>query len=287
MNIDKKIKILDFKLSKILNWWLFWAYKSLFSGSWMEFDEHSEYTFWNQLKDIDWKASSKTDNIFVKKYEEERDLNVLFIVDNTLSMQFWTQDKTKKETLEEVFYSLSLSAYYNNDNIWWLIFDEKGFEFLDYKKSKNNIYNVLDIVERKNNNEYKDFNKYNEIFKYLINRNIKDNLIFLMTDEVERIDEKLLRFISKNNEIVVINIFDNFENNLTDLPFELSLNLWKQFLNIDLWNKKKVEEYKKLRKDDITYIKALLNKNKSWYIDIDNKSDISKKLIEYFSKVKK
>jgi len=83
----------------------------------------------------------------------------------------------------------------------------------------------LDIVERKNNNEYKDFNKYNEIFKYLINRNIKDNLIFLMTDEVERIDEKLLRFISKNNEIVVINIFDNFENNLTDLPFELSLNL--------------------------------------------------------------
>jgi len=287
MNIDKKIKILDFKLSKILNWWLFWAYKSLFSWSWMEFDEHSEYTFWNQLKDIDWKASSKTDNIFVKKYEEERDLNVLFIVDNTLSMQFWTQDKTKKETLEEVFYSLSLSAYYNNDNIWWLIFDEKGFEFLDYKKSKNNIYNVLDIVERKNNNEYKDFNKYNEIFKYLINRNIKDNLIFLMTDEVERIDEKLLRFISKNNEIVVINIFDNFENNLTDLPFELSLNLWKQFLNIDLWNKKKVEEYKKLRKDDITYIKALLNKNKSWYIDIDNKSDISKKLIEYFSKVKK
>ena len=287
MNIDKKIKILDFKLSKILNWWLFWAYKSLFSWSWMEFDEHSEYTFWNQLKDIDWKASSKTDNIFVKKYEEERDLNVLFIVDNTLSMQFWTQDKTKKETLEEVFYSLSLSAYYNNDNIWWLIFDEKGFEFLDYKKSKNNIYNVLDIVERKNNNEYKDFNKYNEIFKYLINRNIKDNLIFLMTDEVERIDEKLLRFISKNNEIVVINIFDNFENNLTDLPFELSLNLWKQFLNIDLWNKKKVEEYKKLRKDDITYIKALLNKNKSWYIDIDNKSDIYKKLIEYFSKVKK
>jgi len=83
----------------------------------------------------------------------------------------------------------------------------------------------LDIIERKNDNEYKVFNKYNEIFKYLINRNIKDNLIFLMTDEVERIDEKLLRFISKNNEIVVINIFDNFENNLTDLSFELSLNL--------------------------------------------------------------
>lgn len=253
----------------------------------MEFDEHSEYNFWNQLKDIDWKASSKTDNIYVKKYEEERDLNVLFVLDNTLSMKFWSKDKTKKETLEEVFYSLSLSAYFNNDNIWWIIFDENNFDYIDYKKSKNNIYKILNILEKRNNNEYNDFNKFNEIFKYLINRNFKNNLIFILTDEVKKIDEKLLRLASNSNEIVVINIFDNFENNLTNLPIELSLNLWKQFLNIDLWNREKVEEYKTLRKNNITYIKELLNKNKAWYIDIDDKSDIAQKLIEYFSKVKR
>jgi len=32
-------------------------------------------------------------------------------------MSFGSQNKTKKETLEEIFYSLALSAYYNNDNI--------------------------------------------------------------------------------------------------------------------------------------------------------------------------
>lgn len=287
MNINKKIKILDFKLSKILNWSLFWAYKSLFSWNWMEFDEHSEYHFWNQLKDIDWKASWKTDYIYIKKYEEERDLNVLFVIDNTLSMEFWSHNKTKKETLEEVFYSLSLSAYFNNDSIWWIIFDEEKTNFIDYKKSKNNIYKTLDILERKNNNEYKYFNKFNKIFKSLINRNIKDNVIFILTDEVEIIDEKLLRLVSNNNEIVIINIFDSFENNLSDLPIELSLSLWNNFLNIDLWDKQKVEEYKKLRKNTFLYIKELLNKNKVWYIDIDNKSDIYNKLIEYFSKVKK
>jgi hypothetical protein len=83
----------------------------------------------------------------------------------------------------------------------------------------------LDVLEGKSNNKYREFNKFNEIFKYLINRNIKDNLIFILTDEVEKIDEKLLRLISNNNEIVVVNIFDDFENNLTNLPFDLSLNL--------------------------------------------------------------
>ena len=63
MKINKKIKILDFKLSKILNWWLFWAYKSKFSWNWMEFAEHKEYHFWDHVKDIDWKASSKTNQI--------------------------------------------------------------------------------------------------------------------------------------------------------------------------------------------------------------------------------
>lgn len=287
MKIEKKIKILDFKLSKILNWWLFWAYKSNFSWNWMEFDEHSEYHFWAPLKDIDWKASSKTDNIYVKKYEEERDLNVLFVIDNTISMNFWSQDKIKKDTLEEIFYSLSLSAYYNNDNIWWIIFNEKKFDYIDHKKSKNNIYKILDILEKENNNEYKEFNKFNKIFKYLVSRNIKNNLIFILTDENKKIDEKLLRLISSNNEIVVINIFDDFENNLTNLPIELSLDLWNDFLNIDLADNKKVIEYKKLRKNNIIHIKELLNKNRSWYIYIDNKSDIAQKLMEYFNKIRK
>jgi hypothetical protein len=46
MKINKKIKVLDFKLSKILNWGLFGAYKSKFSWNWMEFSEHKEYHFW-------------------------------------------------------------------------------------------------------------------------------------------------------------------------------------------------------------------------------------------------
>jgi uncharacterized protein (DUF58 family) len=149
MKISKKIQILNFKLSKILNWWLFWAYKSKFSGNWMEFSEHKEYFFWDHIKNIDWKASGRSNQLVVKKYEEERDLNVLFILDNTKSMDFWSMDKTKKELLEEVFYSLALSAYNNNDNIWGIIFDENKIEFVDYKKNISNIYRMLEILEQK------------------------------------------------------------------------------------------------------------------------------------------
>lgn len=291
MKISKKVQILDFKLSKILNWWLFWAYKSNFSGNWMEFSEHSEYNFWDQIKNIDWKASSKTDSMFIKKYEEERDLNVFFILDNTTSMKFWSQDITKKQLLEEVFYSLAMSAYQKNDNIWWMVFNEEETFYIDYKKSKNNIYRILDILENRDNNfnpgVKKEENKFKRIFEYIINKWVKDNLIFILTDYIGDIDEKLLRLVSNKNEVIYINIFDYFENNLANIQWGVSLNLWNNFLNIDLSKWDKISEYNILRQNKIKYNKALLNKNKVWYINIDTKSDIFQELMIYFLKLKK
>jgi len=284
MEISKKIRTLNFKLSKILNWWLFWAYKSTFSGNWMEFSEHREYIFWDHIKNIDWKASSRNDQMFIKKYEEERDLNVLFILDNTSSMRFWSHNKTKKELLEEVFYSLAISAYHNNDNIWWLVFNENKLDFIEHKKNISNIYRLLEILEEKNNT-WKEINKFDTIFKYLVNRKIKDNLIFILTDNINRVDEKLIRIASSNNDIIYINIFDILENNLSSIDSNISFNLWNSFLNIDLSDKNKVKEYTEYRNRKINYNKAIFNKNKVWYIRLDTKSDIFGELTWYFSKI--
>ena len=290
MEINKKIKTLELKLSKILNWWLFWAYKSKFSGNWMEFDEHKEYEFWDSLKDIDWKASSKTWTIYSKKYEEQRDLNVLFVLDNSKTMSFGSQNKTKKETLEEVFYSLALSAYYNNDNIWWFVFDEKELKIIDYQKTRENIYKILDVlewnsktlkVELENNNQ-----KVNKILDYLIKNKTKNNLIFLLTDDIENISEKKLRLISSLNDLVIINIFDIFENELVDFKTDISLKDDNNFINISL-DKNKSEKYKIIRKNKIKFLKEICIKNSIWYIYIDNNTDIFFELMKYFNWIKK
>ncbi|NCO31633.1 DUF58 domain-containing protein [bacterium] len=54
----------------------------------MDFVEHKEYSFSDPLKSIDWKASSKSDKIYSKIYEEERDLKVLFVIDINKNINF-------------------------------------------------------------------------------------------------------------------------------------------------------------------------------------------------------
>lgn len=311
MDINKKIKTLDLKLSKILNGWLFWAYKSKFHGSWMEFLEHREYNIWDSVKNIDWKTSSKTNNLYVKKYEEQRDLNVLFLLDISASMDFWLEEKTKKDLLIEVFYSLSLSAYVNNDNIWAFLFDQNKINYIDYKKSKHNIFKIIDniINHKKSNTNNKNgflkniFNKYinnskvidnkknlenisiKNIFETIHKRGIKNNLIFLLTDKTDFDNEKIIRILSRENEIVVINIFDHFENNLSVQNLNLSLNMNSDFLNIDLSDSKKINEYKQKRASKLKFLEKSFYKKWIWYIKIDSKTDLFKELIKYFIKI--
>ena len=134
MQIIKKIKLIDFKLTKSIWNLLFGLYKSKFHWSWINFSEHKEYVFWDPVKTIDWKTSSKTDKIYSKIFEEEKELKVLFLIDLNPSIFWKIAKQTKKEILEEVFYSLAFSSYKNSDSFWILFYWSEKQEFIPYKK---------------------------------------------------------------------------------------------------------------------------------------------------------
>lgn len=278
MKTQNKIKSIEIKISKLLNWWLFWNYKSKMHWNWMDFAEHREYNFWDSIKNIDWKASSRWNSIQVKQYEEEKDLNILFVLDNSESMNFWSSNKTKKQNLEEIFYWLALSAYNNNDNIWAIIFDEKNIEFFENKKSKNNIFRIAEKLENRLSTSGLNSMKSNYFLKNIINKKIKNNLIIFLTDKTN-FDEKDLKIINSQNEIIIINIFDEIENELVNIKWDISINS----LNINLENKK-ILDYKNSRKKQLEKLKFDLEKNNIWYLKIDNKTNSFKELFKFFNK---
>ncbi len=284
MSIEKKIKLLDFKLKK--NIWsnLFWIYKTSFHWKWIEFTEHKEYNFWDSIKDIDWKVSAKSWNIYSKKYEEERDLDVLFFIDISKSMDFWITDKTKKDIQEEIFYSLAFSAIQNNDSVWAFIYDTKILEYIPNSKWITNIFKIIENIEKYRKNSSWEKNTI-KLIEYINKININKNLIFILTDDTNFNDEKVLKIFWTKNEVILINIFDYFENNLIDENVNITLKSWNSFLNINLDNHKKIQNFRKLRKEKIKFLEKSLNKSNIWYINIDNTKNIYKELVWYFSKI--
>lgn len=284
MQTIKKIKFIDFKLTKSVWNLLFWLYKSNFSWSWINFSEHKEYIFWESVKNIDWKTSSKTDKIYSKFFEEEKELNVLFVIDINSSMLFSSWNKSKKDLLQEVFYSISFSSYKNSDNFWILLYNWIEKISLPYKKDFWNIFKTIEKIEDIKKDEKIIKTRTKDILQYLMKLKIKDNLIFILTDDILENEDSNLKVLWLRNEIIFINIFDFLENNLEKNWENFVFNSWKKFLDISFFSNK-IDDYNILRKNKLEKFKNILKKEKIWYIYIDTKKDVFKELAIYFSKI--
>lgn len=284
MNNKKKINIIDFKLTKSIWTLLFWLYKSKFHWSWINFSEHKEYIFWDPVKNIDWKTSSKTEKIYTKVFEEEKQLDVLFLIDINSSFLFSSWKYTKKDLLIETFYSLALSAYKNFDNYGVILYDWKNIKRFDYKKDFSNIFMTIWEIENLKNSWEIDKNRTKNILEKLVKQKIQNNLIFILTDDIFLEDEKNLKTIGIKNEVIFINIFDYLENNLEKKEPNLVFSSGKDFLDISS-NPKKIEKYNNFRKEKIKKFEEILKKNKIWYIYLDTKKDVFKEIILYFNKI--
>src|SRR5688500_18718380 len=54
----------------------------------VEFAQHREYTWGDELKHVDWKVFARTDRHYVKQYEEETNLQAHIVVDSSESMLY-------------------------------------------------------------------------------------------------------------------------------------------------------------------------------------------------------
>jgi uncharacterized protein (DUF58 family) len=100
-------------------------YSSAFRGRGVEFAEVREYQPGDDVRTIDWNVTARLGSTYVKRYLEERELSVLFVVDLSASGGFGSRRRTKGELGAEVAAVLALAAAGNNDRIGATFFTDR------------------------------------------------------------------------------------------------------------------------------------------------------------------
>ena len=121
--ILRKVRRIQIVASRQVDDLLAGAYRSVFKGRGMEFDEVREYAPGDDVRTIDWNVTARAGHAYVKRFAEERELTVLFAVDVSRSGIFGSQDGSKLDRTMEVAALLMLSAQKNNDKVGLLLFD--------------------------------------------------------------------------------------------------------------------------------------------------------------------
>ena len=95
-----------------------------YQGKGLEFDGYREYTYQDDAKTIDWKATLRANKKLVKLFTEEKNKNIIFLFDVSSSMCYGSQEKLKVEFAAEVISSLAYSYQITGDSVGLMMFSD-------------------------------------------------------------------------------------------------------------------------------------------------------------------
>lgn len=93
------------------------AYRSNFKGSGIEFDEVRPYLPGDDVRAIDWNVTARTGEPHVKRFAEDRQLNLHLVLDASESMDFGTRVLTKRDAAAELVGLVAATAAKQRDPV--------------------------------------------------------------------------------------------------------------------------------------------------------------------------
>lgn len=118
-------------------------YSSAFRGRGVEFAEVREYQPGDDVRTIDWNVTARLGSAYVKRYLEERELTVVFLVDFSASGGFGSQLRTKGQLGAEVAAVLALAAARNNDRVGAAFFTDRIEHHLAPAKGRRHVLRLI------------------------------------------------------------------------------------------------------------------------------------------------
>ncbi|HPE98153.1 MAG: DUF58 domain-containing protein [Chitinophagales bacterium] len=210
----KKVRLIEIKTRGLSTQLFSGEYHSAFKGRGMSFSEVREYTYGDDVRNIDWNVSARMHHPYIKVFEEERELTVMLLIDISRSAYYGTHQQTKNELITEISAVLSFSAINNNDKVGVILFSDRIEKFIPPKKGKSHILRIIsDLLETKPDGTGTDIALLLEYFSNVVR---KRSIAFLFSDFMDNDYLRPLRIAAKKHDLIGVRLFDPTEAQLPD-----------------------------------------------------------------------
>lgn len=208
----RKIEIKTKGLSKQL---FSGEYHSAFKGRGMSFSEVRAYQYGDDVRNIDWNVTARTNTPFVKIFEEERELTLMLLIDVSKSAYFGTVNQLKSGIITEISAVLSFSAIQNNDKVGVILFSDKIELFIPPKKGRSHILRIIrELIDFQPNSHGTDLGMALRYFNNVIKKRC---IGFLLSDFMTRGYEAPLRIASRRHDLIGVHLFDPKEQEMPNI----------------------------------------------------------------------
>jgi len=189
--------------------------RSKATGRGMSFKEVRQYQAGDDVRFIDWNVSARMGHTYSKVFEEEKELNVIVLVDVSKSNLFGTNVQSKKNQIVNLAAVLCFAAVNENNKAGMMFFADKAEKWLPPKKSHQQVlYMVRELLS------YNATATTTDIAQVLNNLNgtlRQRSLVFLISDFISPSFMEGLRVTAKRHDLIGIQVFDKSERHLPEM----------------------------------------------------------------------
>lgn len=184
--------------------------RSLARGHGIVFKDHRIYAQGDDIRAIDWKIFARTDNLFIKQFEEELSLNVHIILDASKSMDFG-KALTKFDYGAMLAVGFAYLTIKENEKFQFSTFADK-IEVFKSTKGLHQLASVVTYLNKLKAEGSSNFIKSMMMYKKLVQGK---SLVLLISDflfNIEDIKEGFYNF--GRHDMKVIQVLDRVEKDL-------------------------------------------------------------------------
>jgi uncharacterized protein (DUF58 family) len=169
--------------------------KTNFKGTGLQFKEHQVYTFGDDVRFIDWKILAKTSNPYVKTFNEERNVEIVVVIDASSTMLSGFLGVSKLQAAIEICCLLYLLAKDTNDFVHAIVVTDQVIH-IPKKSGEAGITHLISVLE-----DHK-----------VLNEDGRVNLERKITTDVDKMEKyvNIMKHLNRKREIVLLSDFNDF-----------------------------------------------------------------------------
>lgn len=191
------------------------AYRSVFKGTGIAFEEVREYQPGDDVRAIDWNVTARMGHPFIKRYVEERERTLVFLVDASSSMSFGSRTPDRRQTMAECVALLSLSALRHQDKLSLLLATDRVELFLPPRKGPRH---ALKLIRAASSPSPPGKGTRLQVGLDFLQQVLKRRaLVFVFSDFLDEGYGPSLRRIAARHDVIAVTIADLREEELPDV----------------------------------------------------------------------
>ena len=279
----KKVRKIEIKTRRLSDHIFGGEYHSTFKGRGMTFSEVRQYQYGDDVRNIDWNVTARTNEPHIKVFEEERELIMMLMVDVSGSEFFGTVNQFKNEVVTEIAATLAFSATQNNDKIGLILFSDDVELYIPPKKGRSHVLRIIrELIEF-----HPKSKKTNvaEALKFMSNVMKKKAIVFVLSDFITDDYDHTLKIASKKHDVTGIRVYDKHEESIPNLGMvQMQDEETGELMLVNTSSKKVRLNYAEFYRDKVNYFKDSFNKSGAGVIDCRVDESYVKKLLGYFKR---